>query len=161
MTFTASSAGFRLDWHRGDLCDLGAFFLDTWHRQHLLLNLRAEVYADVPKVITGDCAVLNTLPETLADSTVTSLSDLVRSIPDRALDDHLDEQVKVLERAGLDLDEAAAYYSSLLHDRELFGKLGANYADPTDMDFVRLRLLAVYYIGLKHFSTEDNEAAVN
>ena len=30
---------------------------------------------------------MNTLPETLADSTITSLSDLVGSIPDSALDD--------------------------------------------------------------------------
>jgi len=58
--------------------------------------------------ITGDPGILNKLRETLADSTVTSLSDLVKAIPDGALDDHLDEQVGVLERAGLDLDEAAA-----------------------------------------------------
>ena len=102
---------------------------------------------------------MNTLPETLADSTITSLSDLVKAIPDSALDDHLDEQVGVLERAGIDLDEAAAYYSSLLHDRELFGKLGANYGNPSDTDFLRLRLLAVYYIGLKHFTNDETAVA--
>ena len=102
---------------------------------------------------------MNTLPETLADSTITSLSDLVGSIPDSALDDHLDEQVAVLEKAGIDLDEAAAYYSSLLHDRDTFAKLGANYGSPSDTDYLRLRLLAVYYIGLKHFSHNDSTVA--
>ncbi len=109
-------------------------------------------------VHTGETGTLKSLPETLADSTVTSLSDLVKAIPDDALDDHLEEQVQVLEGAGIDLAGAAAYYSSLLHDRELFAKVGANYAEPTDTDFLRLRLLAVYYIGLKHFSNAQTTA---
>lgn len=99
--------------------------------------------------------MLSTLPDTLADSTVTSLSDLVKALPDSALQEHLDEQVGVLEKAGIDLDEAAAYYSSLLHDRDLFRKLGANYASPSENDYLRLRLMAVYYIGLKHFRSEE------
>ena len=94
------------------------------------------------------------LPESASDSTVTSLSDLIKAIPDHALKDHLEEQIEILERAKINLDEAATYYSGLLHDREAFRKLDASYEDPSPNDFLRLRLLALYYIGLAHFSPE-------
>ena len=93
-----------------------------------------------------------TLPDSATDSTITSLSELVRAIPAAKLAEHVEEQVGILEGANVDLDEAAAYYSSLLHDREAFQKLGANYDEPTDEDTMRLRLVALYSIGLKHFS---------
>ena len=91
------------------------------------------------------------LPDSATDSTITSLSELVRAIPAAGLAGN-EEQVGILEGANVDLDEAAAYYSSLLHDREAFQKLGANYDEPTAEDTMRLRLVALYSIGLKHFS---------
>ena len=93
-----------------------------------------------------------TLPESASDSTITSLSDLVAAIPADKLAEHVEEQVEILEGANIDLDEAAAYYSGLLHDREAFRKLNAHYDEPTSEDTMRLRLMALYYIGLKHFS---------
>ena len=54
-----------------------------------------------------------TLPDSATDSTITSLSELVRAIPAAKLAEHVEEQVGILEGANVDLDEAAAYYSSL------------------------------------------------
>ena len=60
---------------------------------------------------------------------------------------------------GLNLMKLLPITSVVLHDREMFGKLGANYGSPTETDFLRFRLLAVYYIGLKHFSNEESAVA--
>jgi hypothetical protein len=101
------------------------------------------------------------VPPQVADSTVTSLSDLIAAIPSAALKNHVEEQVEILDKAKIDLDEAMAYYSSLLHDREAFKKLGADYSSPSNNDYMRLRLLALYYIGLKHFSVTGNHESPN
>ncbi|MEM7407216.1 MAG: hypothetical protein AAF458_18090 [Pseudomonadota bacterium] len=98
-----------------------------------------------------------TLPDSASDSTVTSLSDLIRAIPDHALKDHVEEQVELLERAEINLEDAATYYSGLLHDREAFRKLNANYDDPSSNDYLRLRLLALYYIGMNHLTPPGSQ----
>ncbi len=66
------------------------------------------------------------VPLAVGDSTVTSLSQIVKRIPRDSLQDHLEDRIILLENSGADLDQAATYYSGLLHGRETFGKLEAN-----------------------------------
>ena len=94
--------------------------------------------ADYEKHSAPPMSKPKTLPESASDSTITSLSELIRAIPADKLAEHVEEQVEILDGADIDLDEAAAYYSSLLHDRDAFAKLGANYDAPTSEDTMRL-----------------------
>lgn len=50
-----------------------------------------------------------TLPDSASDSTITSLSELLRAIPAAKLVEHVEEQVGILEGANVDLDEVTAY----------------------------------------------------
>ncbi|MBT6273812.1 MAG: hypothetical protein HOI95_06740 [Chromatiales bacterium] len=88
------------------------------------------------------------VPESVSDSTVTSLYRLMTDIPDDRLANHIEEQVVILEEANVNLEKAAAYYSGLLHDRDAFQRLGADYNHPSSTDYMRLRLVALYHMGL-------------
>ncbi len=90
------------------------------------------------------------VPPSMGDSTITSLFKIVKEIPEEDLQDHIEEQVLLLEDANLNLERAATYYASLLHDRESFARLGADYSTPSPTDYLRLRLLALYHLGIRN-----------
>ena len=54
------------------------------------------------------------VPESIGDSTITSLSDLINRIPEADLQDHVEEQIRLLERAKVDLEQATELIRELL-----------------------------------------------
>ena len=90
------------------------------------------------------------VPDAVSDSSITSLAELVRDLPADQLREGIQEQLRILEQHGVDLENFANFLAeNLWSDRQTLeeGLAISSYSTPTVTDILKVRLLGLYQVG--------------
>lgn len=92
------------------------------------------------------------VPDGVSDSSITSLSELVRNLTLDELRAGIKEQLEILEANDVNLQNFSDYLGeNLWSDRQtlVYGLVLDSYSSPTVSDVLKVRLLGLYQIGFR------------
>ncbi len=92
------------------------------------------------------------VPDGVSDSSITSLSELVRNLTRDELRARIKEQLEILEANQVNLQHFSEYLGeNLWSDRQtlVYGLALNSYSSPSVSDVLKVRLLGLYQIGFR------------